>query len=88
MAQVDINPKRLGYQQFLKQQNLQCASARKFSNHVKELYKSGYLGGDGHGRLSDAEAIVADLKNDNKHANSVCLGGKIVETKTTVNGHC
>jgi len=84
MAQVDINPNRLGYPEFLKQ----CASAREFSDHVAGLYTSGELGGHGHGRISDAEATVYDWKIKNGHAKSVCFQGKIFEAETTVRGSC
>jgi len=84
MAQVDINPNRLEYPEFLKQ----CASAREFSDHVAGLSTSGELGGHGHGRISDAEATVYDWKIKNGHAKSVCFQGKILEAETTVRGQC
>jgi len=84
MAQVDINPNRLAYPEFLQQ----CASAREFSNHVAGLYSAGELGGHGHGRIGDAEAIVDEWKIKNENAKAVCFQAKFLEADTTARGGC
>ena len=56
MCKLDIKPKRLAYEEFLKA----CPAAKQFSSNFKYLDVHGFLGDDGQDCIIDPSLSVAD----------------------------